>query len=127
METDFEVDYLPLHITELESPESFHVWKRQMKHWLIAADLWQWIEEENRDAPTAKIPDLATDGSNQLVRATALAAFEKDMRAWKRGNELACNAILSQLGNCYYYDFEKETSAYKLWNGIAKAVSPLDL
>ena len=97
-----------------------------MKHWLIAADLWQWTEEENRDAPTAEIPDLANHGSNQLLRATALAALKEDMRSWKRGNELACNAIVSRLGGNYYYDLEKETNAHKLWNGIARECRPED-
>ena len=124
MDTDSDEEILPLRISKLASPDGFQVWKRQMKHWLIAADLWQWTEEENREAPTAETAGLANDGSNQLVGITALAAPKEEMRAWKRGHKLACNAIVSRLGNYYYYDFEKETNAHKLWNGIAKSCKP---
>ena len=40
MEIDYDTSYLPLHVTKLESPEGFQAWKRKMRHWLIAADLW---------------------------------------------------------------------------------------
>ena len=126
MEIDYDTSYLPLHVTKLESPEGFQVWKRKMRHWLIAADLWQWTEEENSEAPTTEVPDLANDGSNELARATALAKSKEKMHAWKRGNELACNAIVSRLGSNHYYDYENETNAHRLWNGIAKDCKPFE-
>ena len=124
MEHPFE---LPLHITELESPEGFQVWERKMHKYLTAADLWEWTKVENKDAPTAEIPALANDGSNQLMRTTALTALEEKMFAWKRGNQLACNAIVSRLGTSYAYDFENETNAYKLWNRIVRDCKPAGL
>ena len=53
-----------------------------------------------------------------------MAELKEEMRAWKRGHKLACNAIVSRLGNYYYYVFEKEINAHKLWNGIAKDCKP---
>ena len=54
MEFDFDVDNLPLHITKLESPEGFQVWKREMQEYLIAAILWKWTKEENSEARQRK-------------------------------------------------------------------------
>ena len=124
MEYPFE---LPLYITELESPEGFQVWEHKMHQYLIAADLWEWTKVENKDAPTVEIPALANDGSNQVVRTTVLTALEEKMFAWKRGNQLACNAIVSRLGTSYAYDFENETNAYKLWNRILRSCKPAGL
>ena len=124
MEIDFEVPYLPLHITKLESPEGFQVLEREMQEFLIATILWMWTKEENREAPTAEIPNVANDGSNQPVRTTALTALEEKVLAWKTGHELTCNAIVSRLETIYFCDFRKETNAHKLWNGIAKEFKP---
>ena len=126
MEIDFEVPYLPLHITKLESPEGFRVWEREMQEFLIPTGLWKWTKEENREAPTAEIPDRGKDGSNQLMRDTALAALEGKVLTWKTGHELACNAIVSRLGPLYFYEFRKESNACKLWSGIAKEFKPKD-
>lgn len=124
MELDYEFMYLPLHITKLESPEDFQVWERDMQEYLISVVLWKYTKEENSEPPTAEIPDRANDGSNQLMRATALAALEKKGLAWKTGNELASNAIRSRLGPNFSHDFRNEKNAHKLWNGIAKDCKP---
>lgn len=124
MDIDYEYKYLPLHITKLESPEDFQVWVREMREYLIAVILWRWTEEENSEVPTADIPDLANDGSNQLVRATALAALEERVLTWETGNDLASNAIRSRLGTNYFLDFRNETNAHKLWKGIARDCKP---
>ncbi|KAK0516692.1 hypothetical protein JMJ35_001295 [Cladonia borealis] len=124
--TDEEYDLL-LYIAKLESPEGFKVWKRAMREHLIAANLWQWTEVENKDPPIADIPALANDGSNQFVRTTSLAALNQKMSAWKRGHALACNAIISRLGTYYTYEFENEINAHKLWNSIIKNCKPAGL
>ena len=98
-EFTYETYDLPLHITELESPDGFQVWEREMREYLIAYNLWQWTTVEKQDPPTAEIPALAIDGSNQIVPATALAALNQKMSAWKRGHALACNAIKHGLGS----------------------------
>lgn len=121
---EFDFDFPPLHITKLESPEGFQVWEREMREHLISVIIWKWTEKENSEAPTAEIPDLANDGSNELVRATALAALEEKVLAWKRGNELAYITILSRLGPYYICDYRYETNAHKIWNGIAKDCKP---
>ncbi len=123
-EITIEAYDLPLHITKLESPEGFQEWKHQMKQYLIAAGLWKWTKVENKDAPTAEISTLANDGSNQLVRTTALEAPEESMSAWEQGNKIACNAIKSRLGDYYFYDFKNEKNAYKLWSGIDRDCKP---
>ena len=120
MDQDYEFSYLALHITKLESPEGFHVWKREMQEYLIAVDLWKWTEEKNSEAPAAEIPDRANDGSNELARATALAALEGKVDAWKERHGLACISIVSRLGTNYLYDFRAEINAHKLWNRITK-------
>ena len=116
---------LPFHVAELKSSEGFQVWKRKMRHWLIAADLWQWTEEENSEAPTTEVPDPANDGSNDLARATALAESKEKLREWKRGHKLACNAIISRLGD-HYYHYDEETNAHTLWNSIARDCKPFE-
>ena len=126
-EITVEANALPLHITKLESPERFQVWKREMQHYLIAACLWKWTEVENKDAPTAETPVLANDGSDHLVRTTALPALEEKTSAWVQGNKLACNAIKSRLGTNYTIDFENETSAQKLCDRIDRVCKPAGL
>ena len=125
-ELTYETYDLPLHITELESPDGFQVWQREMRQYLIAYNLWQWTTVENQDPPTAEVPALANDGSNQVEPTTALAALNQKMAAWKRGHALACNAIKSRLGLYYICDFENETNACKLWHGIIKNCKPAD-
>ena len=115
---------LPLHIPALESPEGYQGWKRKMQQYLIANNLWEWIEEDSKELPTAEIPKLADDGSNQPVVTAAKEALAIEVKRWKRGHLVACNAIFSVLGTNYVNDFENETNAHKLWNGIVRDCRP---
>ena len=115
---------LPLHFPELETPERYQGWKRKMQQYLIANNLWEWVEEENKDPPTAEIPALINDGSNQAIVTAAKKALADETKIWKKGNQLTCNAIISRLGNNYINDFEGETNAYKLWHGIVRDCKP---
>lgn len=115
---------LPLHIPELEGPEGYQGWKRKMQQYLIHSMLWDWTEEENKDIPTAEIPELAANGSNQAAVTAATKALALEVKKWKKGHQVTCNAIISRLGTNYINDFENETNAYKLWNGIDKDCKP---
>lgn len=71
---------LPLYIPELESPEGYQGWKRKMQQYLIASNLWEWTEPESKDMPTAQIPALANDGSNQAVVTTATETLQEKIK-----------------------------------------------
>lgn len=106
---------LPLHIKKLEGPEGLQIWQREMRQFLTGQRLFKFTKADQKDTSIVPIvPEEITTEDLAIINTVA-----EDKRAkWELGHELASNAIQSRLGNNLLSDWENETNAYILWEGI---------
>ena len=95
----------PFHIRKLESKDGQLVWMREMQHYLIACNMFQWTEFE--------------DSNLGDQRTLSDEAWEVKQRDHNRGHEWTTNCLQSRLGDILFSDLEHIDNTYTRWQYIS--------